>query len=120
MVGYDDPFIPAVKRDAWIKELNLATNGTDNTAEVQVWMNEVHAFSIQYSPTFIGVLGATYKPGQYGDGVYPGSVRYSKSTAEKSFDKIDYLFHKYGLISKRSFPANPVLPAPRASFGEKA
>ena len=58
MVGYDDPLIPPVRRNAWISELSGVTANTNNTGEVQVWLNNVHAFSIQYSVTFIGILGA--------------------------------------------------------------
>ena len=72
MVGYDDPLIPPVRRNAWISELSGVTANTNNTGEVQVWLNNVHAFSIQYSATFIGILGANYPAGRYGDGSYPG------------------------------------------------
>ena len=44
---------------------------------------------------------------------------YDKFTAEKCFDKIDFLFQKYGLIPARSIPANPALPTPRSAFGER-
>jgi dienelactone hydrolase len=102
-----------------MSELSNVTAGTNNTGEVQLWLNNVHAFSIQYSATFIGILGEKYPAGTYGDGTYPGAVMYDKATAEKCFDKVDFLFQKYGLISARSVVANPALNEPRSDFGEQ-
>merc|ERR1712228_191294 len=91
MIGYDDPFIPQPSRDAWMQELTNVTKGTSNTFEVQIWGNTVHAFSIQYSETFLTVLGASA----------PGAARYEKSVAKKCFDKIDFIFEEHGLIKSR-------------------
>lgn len=108
MIGYDDPFIPKASRDAWMEELTMATRGTNNTGEVQIWLKSVHAFSIQYSSTFLTVLGSQA----------PGAAVYQRSVAEKCFDKIDFLFEKHGLIKERTYPANPSLPMPRKEWGE--
>jgi len=110
MIGYDDPFIPMPARDAWMAELTNATRGTNNTGEVQIWLKSVHAFSIQYSATFLTVLGTNA----------PGAAIYQKSVAEKCFDKIDFLFEKHGLIKERTSPANPALPMPRKEWQEGA
>eukprot|EP00930_Biecheleria_cincta_P027977 TRINITY_DN1953_c0_g2_i3.p1 TRINITY_DN1953_c0_g2~~TRINITY_DN1953_c0_g2_i3.p1 ORF type:complete len:1956 (+),score=221.90 TRINITY_DN1953_c0_g2_i3:86-5953(+) len=118
MVGYDDPLIPVQSRNAWMSELSNVTAGTNATGEVQVWLNTVHAFSIQYSAAFIGILRSNYPAGRYGDGMYPGAVMYDKATAERCFDKIDFLFQRYGLIHARTVPANPALKEPRSTFGE--
>jgi len=109
MIGYDDPFIPKPSRDAWMEELTMATRGTNNTGEVQIWLNTVHAFSIQYAPFFLMALG---------NGSAPKSAIYHRPVAEKCFDKIDFLFEKHGLIMERTSPANPALPMPRSAFGE--
>ena len=55
MVGYADPFIPAVARDAWVKELTGYTANTDKTFDFIVYGTSVHAFSIHYSETFLDV-----------------------------------------------------------------
>lgn len=91
MAGMDDPLIPSEKKDLWMAELANHTAGRwpAYNWDMQIWGNTVHAFSINYGAAFLQVLNAAA----------PGAIRYEEDRAAASFDRVDDLFKKFGLIA---------------------